>query len=285
MRGPAAPPSITIKKTRTAANPVKKESQPPKAPRTARKGAATPGRQPPSTPLQGAGRETRSNGSEDDLDKITAGMKKIKINLITKSQREARERAEAEAGSKSGSPKEEESLVLPEGHTVTTPPILSPAEQSTYEGLITPAATTGFAPPKPDVSTPVTGGYPAYGASSPVVGQTPLPESSPVFPPPPPPPANSSTPDVFIPYQPEGHEPMAMSHQGPLRWLPPNTGTPTPMKRAELPVFTATSAIPFAVPATPGRRAEAGGFVAPGGAKKEEGREASVWEIPETPQK
>ena len=71
----------------------------------------------------------------------------------------------------------------------------------------------------------------------------PLPASSPVLP--------SSTqlppksPDMFIPYQPDGPPPMAATFHGPVQFLPPNTGTPSPAKRAGH-AFTATSAIPFA---------------------------------------
>jgi len=86
--------------------------------------------------------------------------------------------------------------------------------------------------------------------------------------------------DVFIPYQPEGPAPSPLpkeqqQSQPALQWLPPNTGTPTPlMRRADLPVFTATSTIPFAPPqarnspSSPLKRIE-----------------DSIWEIPETPEK
>lgn len=51
---------------------------------------------------------------------------------------------------------------------------------------------------------------------------------------------------MFVPYQPEGPEPMSVPQQEMLTWLPPNTATPAPVRRTDLPVFTSTSTIPFA---------------------------------------
>jgi histone deacetylase HOS3 len=120
--------------------------------------------------------------------------------------------------------------------------------------------------------------------------QVPLPASSPIQPTQPPQSAPSSGPeassDVFIPYQPEGPPPTQVRQQESIRWLPPNTSTPSPMKRGDLPVFTANSAIPFGV--NPNLLAKMNG-------PTEEAQESapenwkpfdkSIWEVPETPKK
>jgi histone deacetylase HOS3 len=89
---------------------------------------------------------------------------------------------------------------------------------------------------------------------------------------------SSNSGDIFIPYQPEGPARMSTTghQQQPLQWLPPNTmATPASgMKRADLPVFTATSAIPFAPAQNQLKKVV-----------KQEKVDEGVWEIPETPQK
>lgn len=77
---------------------------------------------------------------------------------------------------------------------------------------------------------------------------------------------------MFIPYQPEGPPPTAVSTENPIQWAPLNNPiTPSPMKRSDLPVFTSTSAIPF-------------GVNPKFGVKKEEVKDDSIREVPETPE-
>jgi histone deacetylase HOS3 len=65
-----------------------------------------------------------------------------------------------------------------------------------------------------------------------------------------------------------------MIQQEPLKWLPPNTSTPSPMKRGDLPVFTSTSTIPFGLSKVNGE------------VKKDENKgDVDIWEVPETPKK
>jgi histone deacetylase HOS3 len=112
----------------------------------------------------------------------------------------------------------------------------------------------------------------------------PLPSSSPVA-------ATFTQPaegsDVFIPYQPEGPRPNTMLQQEAIRWLPPNTSTPTPMKRGDLPVFTATSAIPFGLPPNPDTNVPTAPKANETSKPAEDSKkyDDSIWEVPETPQK
>src|SRR4051812_10939806 len=95
-RGPTVPP-IVVKKTRAppqARNDATKPSR-------ARKKGPNNG---PSAPLHGGTAATDSappttvaSNATSDMDSLTSGMKKIKINLITKAQREAKEQEKLQA--------------------------------------------------------------------------------------------------------------------------------------------------------------------------------------------
>lgn len=178
----------------------------------------------------------------DPMESLTSGMKKIRINLITKSQKEERERAAAAASASTSaapSPTPDTSMMPPP--PVPAPPIVHPASSeasrpNTSEGSV----VTFSSPPRRDVSTPVSD-HAASTGPSPDPRRFPLPASSP--------PAGLPGDDVFVAYQPEGPEPVAVAspESATLKWLPPNTAaTPAAMRRTDLPVFTATSAIPFA---------------------------------------
>ncbi|KAJ9132535.1 Histone deacetylase [Pleurostoma richardsiae] len=276
---------LAVKKTRPAASTSKKEAPAPRVPRTKKhvvptsKDTAAP---TSSTGATNQGSKTTTEKSGDELEKITSGMKRIKINLVTKAQREAREREARENSTKStvASPSGEATL------TVSVPGQDEITLQTPGDGITASAAPVDV--PElaqsrdPSAST-------SNGAITPSEGQTPvlsplephqlpLPATSPVFPPTP---TEAATPDVFIPYQPEGPSPAAIPHQQRLEWLAPNTGTPSPMKRADLPVFTSTSTIPFAP-----RAADAATASQPGVPVKPERKvPQSVWDVPETPQK
>ncbi|KAK3312416.1 hypothetical protein B0H66DRAFT_398546 [Apodospora peruviana] len=354
--------SLPVKKTRA---PAKKEPVPraPRAPKRLPSAAvgntitAKPSKASPPT-ASSAGKPQSPSSAEqtgDDMDALTDNMKKVKITLVTKAQREARERErksrEKVATTKSitvVTPLEEnkplqqaEQTKQPSTTTtpLTTPPAplpsgspLKQAFSSTEEEHYFPDEITspGYFLPS-DPPTPATGPlphtpmpmskYPPFNpqrvpplpASSPMVA-TPTTRSSPtrnggMSP------TRHSSPDMFVQYQPEGPTPQTIplqNKQQPLQWLPPNTTSSGPtafstplttgqMRKADLPVFTATSAIPFAPsPSRLGVTSPAGGggggraasppdvFV-----KMEEGTEesknggsgfdGSVWEIPETP--
>ncbi|KAK2034440.1 histone deacetylase domain-containing protein [Colletotrichum zoysiae] len=268
-----AGPSLNVKKTRAPA--VKKDA--PKATRTVKKPSAPANPSPPqhSQPFQASQRKpSPAAASEDDMDKLTAGMKKIKINLITKTQKEERAKATRAAEAKAATPPAavEAKFSLgevatptassPVAHPIVTPPqeeafATPPTQPPAFEDPSPPAAPTIWS----EVSTPVTEQMPV--AVTPDPRQFELPASSPVTSPAV---ATPSGSDVFINYQPEGPAPVSMTPQEPLKWLPPNTNTPvktspskpSPVKslpnkkspaktaRADLPVFTSTSAIPFA---------------------------------------
>jgi histone deacetylase HOS3 len=234
--------TLPVKKTRA---PAATRGGTARAPRGGRK-AVPAGKPTPTEPAAaGPSRPTTlpatPDTEADPMDSLTSGMKKIRINLITKSQKEERERAAAASASTSAAPSPTPDTSMP---PPPPPPIIHPASSeasrpNTSEGSI----ATCSSPPQRDISTPVS--ERASSGLSPDPRNLALPASSP--------PAILGLPageDVFVAYQPEGPEPVAVT--GPeegstLTWLPPNTAaTPAAMRRTDLPVFTATSAIPFA---------------------------------------
>ncbi|KZL71305.1 histone deacetylase HOS3 [Colletotrichum tofieldiae] len=306
--------SLTVKKTRAPA--VKKEA--PKATRTVKKPTAPAKFLPQqSLPSQAPQRKPSPAAvSEDDMDKLTAGMKKVKINLITKTQKEERARAAQAAQAKTAIPLAAEGTkptfpteaAAPTAPSPVAPPTVTPPQEEAF--TTPPTQPPAFEDPalhaapagRPEVSTPVTEQVPV--AVTPDPRQLELPASSPVTSPAA---ATPSDSDVFINYQPEGPVSVSMTPQEPLKWLPPNTNTPvktspskpspakllpaklspkkkSPVKmlRADLPVFTSTSAIPFA-PQSPNGTPEVKREMAVKVDPEEPAK--SIWEIPETPQK
>ncbi|ROW09519.1 hypothetical protein VMCG_02287 [Cytospora schulzeri] len=272
---------LAVKKTR-AANANKKPA--PKAPRAKKPAGTAPknGSTSSSPNRTAPASQTTVDKSGDDLDKLASGIKKI--TLVTKQQKEARAKRETTAS-----------------ETARNTP-LPPS---------TPEPTRRQPNPPQEIMSQAT-----------LPQEIPLPASraDTVMGPPPPVPS-LATPDDFIPYQPEGPAPTTVSPQEPLKWLPPNTSTPSPvkrqpdfafitpsptrqagpnmtspspmtqvdsggmvspslMKRADLPIFTATSQIPFA-PRTPSGQTPAP--MSPT-AKAETIQDDAIWEVPETPE-
>ncbi|KAK3324601.1 hypothetical protein B0T19DRAFT_359734 [Cercophora scortea] len=291
VRAPNSNP-ITVKKTR---GPAKKEPAPRRAPKKAPGTAAGGSSMTAKTTKTTAPSPPSTSKTDDDMDNLTSNMKNIKITLVTKAQREARER-ERERNMKELIAKPEAGQVAPLGENK---PMLQPDMNHTLPSSPPHTATPVSTPPaeladKPSGPVaahqqqylpehPASPSTPALSSFVDVAQKVPLPFSSP--------PAmsptrdkqaatsttRSSSPDMFVQYQPEGPTPASApgnlnhnkQHQ-PLQWLPPNTSS-TPasaMRRADLPVFTATSAIPFALSPA---------------AKKAQG--VGEREIPETPQK
>ncbi|KAH7324599.1 hypothetical protein B0I35DRAFT_475833 [Stachybotrys elegans] len=304
--------------TRPGAKPrqpagARKEAAP-RAPRGTKKSAAAaasakpgpPARSPASVPAVGA-------SADDDIDKITTGMKKIKINLITQSQREAREKARLEAERTASSPvaqaprtfdglptsmssplepHAEFGLISPTDTQPSPIPVLAPDAQIPPQeaGMQTQASLA--ATELPGRSTPIQDPFGADVVSPelpPAVRYTPrnIPSVS-VQP-------SSDPADVFIPYQPDGPAPVAVGQTDALTWLPPNAppsttatpaATPSPVKKNNL--FQYTAGIPFAprlqkaeaVKTDDGVEKGAGDHNQPAGDAG-----GSVWDIPETPQK
>ncbi|KAF9881738.1 histone deacetylase hos3 [Colletotrichum karsti] len=156
-----AGPSLNVKKTRAPA--AKKEVPKKEAPKTTRtvKKPAVPAK---TTPPQ-AGQPSQppkpkpspAAGPEDDMDKLTAGMKKIKINLITKTQKEERAKAAqaAQAAPKAATPPVVEQAPAeqpPVEQPIVEQPIVEqpPIEQPSIEQPQSPA----FQEPKPSTPAP-----------------------------------------------------------------------------------------------------------------------------------
>ncbi|KAK0386134.1 hypothetical protein NLU13_5971 [Sarocladium strictum] len=245
--------NLAIKKTR-----VPTASKPSGAPRAAPGGKKT---------TVGEGSRATSAGAsvgsqpKDELDNITSGMKKIRINLITQAQREAKEKAKREATSGFSTPVEENgpgtfpgprslmSPALDESLTLPAPPEnLVGASPMPFvpSGISVP---TGALLPSSGISSPTV----EQGSLSPTPGSVPMPSSSPALPEMD---AASSSGgmDMFIPYQPDGPSPVAVTQTEPLKWLPPNASasvagtpvaTPSPVKRHHN-LFNQATGISFA---------------------------------------
>ncbi|RYP15534.1 hypothetical protein DL765_005653 [Monosporascus sp. GIB2] len=139
-------------------------------------------------------------GAGNDMDKITNGMKRIKIKFLTKEERETRKREAAEKAAAKGKPATEPTAV-----SATRPAPLELQAEPT-----TPAPTVPSI-----VTTPVSArDQPTFAGSSPPAASTPATT------------ATARTPDLFIPYQPEGPTPTAAPLSGPIRILDPNVGSP-----------------------------------------------------------
>ena len=303
-RGHSIPP-VVVKKTRAPA----KSREPSKASQTHRKSPPNESRAqseeqhapilPPSRSSSVLPLIETSTSQNSDVDNLTSGMKKIKLNLTTKAQRDAREQAKAAINAPllKGPPKtSSQKATQPVSNEHPTNDNLGNRMNSVQEPLTPPlleaASLPEVRPLEIDIPiSPTTLARPPSEAPFQIEEATrlPLPASPPV----PPSFTQSAVPqtaagaDVFVPYQPEGPPPNSMQQQEPIRWLPPNTATPTPMKRGDLPVFTATSTIPFGLPA----KSSPDGATVPkpnensNSAKDPEKYDHSIWEVPETPHK
>lgn len=302
-RGGSIPP-IAVKKTRAPAAPraeAKTSRVRKKSPLNDANAVAGPPM--PTEPPSGSSNVVLptteipdSQGS--DMDSLTSGMKKVKISLTTKAQREAKQAAKT-APTKPSAAKPKSRVT--EKKAAEQPPILpgmklvpqpEPAPSASNNG---PSPNLQTEEPLPRIPStpqhPLPPSIPALQQAS----QVPLPASSPAAPQLSPlTPATeqaatqpASTPDNFIPYQPEGPTPNPVIQQQHLHWLPPNTNTPSPMKRGDLPVFTSTGAIPFGVnPRTNGETTEIkdNGESDSKEKAKEEEKEVDIWAVPETPE-
>ncbi|CAK7270042.1 histone deacetylase [Sporothrix epigloea] len=272
--------------------------------------------------------------SNDDLDRLTSGMRKIKINVVTTAQKEAREKARQEVEKKkqvpkvnahrqqsstveaatasSSSPPDTElptptadTMALASSHGSSTPWAAAPVAAVAHDTAATPSPKPTFSMQPPPPATPLSQTINATtpmlcieAAELPCVPAASTPDSddhSPFLTPSTESgcdflaagvsaveaavrPSATSVPTVFIPYQLDGLDatsPTAQLLAGPpassLHWLPPNEGEPdpapptdrapmpSPMKRADLPVFTSTSSIPFFAPDSSSSRPSSSG--------------------------
>ena len=298
--------TLAVKKTR-AVNPARKDKDAPNPlGRAQKKAVAT----------------TTSSNLTESKGTMTAASKKIKINLITQSRREEKEKAAKEKviltqnGAASGK-------ATPAKATTPTEVAADPFKFSAVAGGVSSGASATF--PSPLNSNGV---QPTIASPDP--RQIPLPASvsSPLTPA-----RNMESIDEFVHFQPEGPTPVPAAREGTaLTWVAPNTvdtpvqsqaainyngaqngatpnmgftlrpksatGGPAPLfklspsKRADLPVFTSVSTIRFA-PATSQEKVE--GYSRPLAAKRDNGPAVtvkqepmsppSIWDIPETPMK
>lgn len=286
-RGHSIPP-VVVKKTRAPAQPrpeaktsrVRKKSPLNEGGAAASGSTSTAVPQLTSSDIILPSTETL-NTQTSDIDNLTSGMKKIKLNLTTKAQREAKEQAKQAA--------------KPASKPVAIKPKPRPAESRILPPVAVPASTNrssaASSQPQPSEMLPLVPSTPQHYLPAYVqqAAEVPLPASSPPapssypeleqgppIPKPAPQPALHPAPksELFVHYQPEGPQPGSMIQQEPLKWLPPNTSTPSPMKRGDLPVFTSTSTIPFGLSKVNGE------------VKKDENKgDVDIWEVPETPKK
>ncbi|TVY46074.1 Histone deacetylase [Lachnellula occidentalis] len=319
-RGNSAPP-VVVKKTRAPPQPRKDA---PKPARGRRKSPVNISAGDSSTRSVSHGQQSMSSNvvlpsietatsPPSDMDSLTSGMKKIKLSLTTKAQREAKEQGKTatKTSTKSAAPKttKPRPILPPASQIIPAPPSIVPptSNSTTAQPPVYPAPNRNMLPPlttkplssngqvsqPPIESLPPRPSTPQHSLQHVFLHQVqqptniPLPNSSPLNSPPKTPIQSGSVAagsDIFVPYQPEGPTPHPVSQQEPIRWLSPNTATPTHMKRGDLPVFTSTSAIPFGVnpkfgvPGGPPEKAET--------MKKEDmrgGRDDSIWDVPETP--
>jgi histone deacetylase HOS3 len=285
-RGHSIPP-IAVKKTR-AANPARSDAA--KLARgatrtTAARNSSQKVNEAPTTKRASSSSRstngiTASNSAAStvptsDIDSLTSGMKKIKINLTTKAQREAKAaQALKTATAATENTTDENPLPISASGDSMHAPVnpRTPEKSSAHPATLLPKSERPPATPEP--LTPQPSVF-ARIQQLQVASSVPLPAS--------PPRASTTTTiaspraelnNMFIPYQPEGPTHTAAPRQEALKWLEPNTSTParSPAKRtvADLPVFSATGVIPFGVNS--------------GGSKKEDTKiETSIWDVPETP--
>jgi histone deacetylase HOS3 len=279
-----APPVLNVKRTRPAAPSRKDSGKAPRAPRRAKPavakvtGPSTTSTQPSSSAGKGDSlplpnsqpslatadsSATRIPTRKDDLAQITNGMKKIKINVLSKEQKEARLRAKAEMAA---------------AGDIATPT----AESPLVDQLISPSAIVEAQPNSAHYSIghlqePVeTGGVETDSQYSSLTPPTNL-EAGPAIPKTPTiliptEPSPSSTPfassplvqitldptqdmDLFVPYQPDGPPPNPIPIQRPVQILEPNTGTPARSRHMQPPGLQS-----YSVPVSPVRRGH--GFTA-----------------------
>ncbi|RDA91028.1 hypothetical protein CP533_2532 [Ophiocordyceps camponoti-saundersi (nom. inval.)] len=310
------PPSrgkLAVKKTRTTGVTRKDTASkaPPRSPQVTPPVTSNEEAQGAPAPTSSA---VTSPDTTDAMEGITASMKRIKINLITRSQREAREAtASAKENATLSSPS---NAILSDGtlqHADDAGP--GPGGNATRtpaaaidDGILTEtASSTEVRPMTPTVVAPQAS---SSSSSSMAVVESPDPLQGPAV----------DNPflhavlrkdeplrqeeggegaDVFVLYQPSKPASVLSSasheeqHQPPLRWLPPNVPMMPPPPP---PSATTTTAAKSPLPSPSAARKKNGGLFhytsgipfAPrsetGGEGKGQAGEGSVWEVPESPQ-
>ncbi|KAI8629320.1 hypothetical protein F5Y19DRAFT_77983 [Xylariaceae sp. FL1651] len=275
---------LNVKKTRPAAPPRKDSGRAPRAPRKVKPPpikteaeTSTATKQPlpnvsngngPLPPRTGpnvgsTGHNSTGVSNPKDLDTITNGMKKIKINVLTKEQKEARQRAQAEKAipeiqqrpNDMLTPKSESTLIQQPLSLSTVvgaqPNQVHPGIESLRCPTVTPETESSLpdaqhiAPAEPTIETAIP--MPLTITTPTEPSPTSLPFSSSPLVQPTPEPARDT--DLFVPYQPDGPPPTTIPIKVPIQILEPNTGTPARPDLVQNPRFQASS-----VPVSPVRR-------------------------------
>jgi histone deacetylase HOS3 len=312
-RGHSIPP-VVVKKTRPAASTAKvaraESAKPARAPRKSPVGVGSASEIIPKSRVLSASKSQTTEVANTDIDSLSAGMKKIRVSLVTKAQKEAREQAKTAAG------KATTKKTIPIEQLNAPDPAIPAAEAQLAASIPAPVSGISEAPPTaiarpsftPQPLDPSRFAHLQDATVIPLIRSSPPRPRSPAItsnqnlPSAPTPPTHTyatastgnSGANVFIPYQPEGPTPLAAvpGRMEELKWLEPNTGTPSPVKKSELefgkvakmgimdvdgtekhgiekaqlPVFSATGVIPF-------------------GVKVEQKFNESIWDVPETPKK
>lgn len=254
--------TLPVKKTRA---PARKETAPKSARAKKTTSAAAAGSKAPTTSDEQAPQKP-TEGYGDGMENITSGMKKIKINLITQSQKEARDRARAqEASSSAPTPSEGRSTRSGRSTPIVSPTLELASAVTSYGSNVEPSTPSALPASDPSYMSAAPG-QPLTKVASEDQEQTlpeitrnepdssSMPASSPSVPqvsiqP------SSDPADVFIPYQPEGPTPIAADQSEPLKWLPPNVptpsantpaATPSPVKKRDNLFHYTPGSIPFA---------------------------------------
>lgn len=281
MSSRGTPPlPVVVKKTRAPAKPRTDSSKPgPGRPRKKSPPETDPDSNTNDT--TGAVPNVENSNQYSDVDSLTSGMKKIKISLLTKAQKEAKEEEKHRA-------KVEQSQATSSNMSHETRPTTADSE-TTYDqsAISTPMKSSSPGPATPQLFFPPNDPAPLEGPE-----QVSLPISSPITPtieqfeagdvsdhsP-----ENSA--GKFVPFQPHGPLPTTIAQQEPLRWLPPNTNTPAAIKKYDLPIFTSTSAIPFAPNPDVGNQNEPSNSYAKQDSSPSESTHlaSSPWDIPAAP--
>ncbi|KAI1109719.1 hypothetical protein F5Y14DRAFT_431496 [Nemania sp. NC0429] len=322
--------AVNARRTRPAAPPRKDSGKPPRVPRKTKVPTANaqtvssavntppvPNAGTKDGPLPPTSQATMSIGTipstaattSKDLDQITNGMKKIKINVLTKEQKEARQKAKTEAPAVSSARVAQEispvntelSLPQPTATGAQSNPIASDAGSvhtpTSPVDVEVPSRQGRATPTEPRIETMIPMTPTIISPTEPSPCSSPF-TSSPLVQSP----ADATQDTDFIPYQPNGPPPNTIPIQRPVQILEPNTGTPArpnPMQHHRVPsysvpatplragghAFTATSSIPFSpAPVTSQQFLPKDDLPAlPRLSTKTEDTQSDMWEIPETP--
>lgn len=278
---PVRPPpvNLNVKKTRQRGATPKEAT--PKTPRT--RAAATPSSTKAKTAVKPRQKSApvlsppapASEPPVPPVDKITSGMRKIKINLITQSQKDANAAAaKAEQAA--------QSLVAPPTHNAGLIPTISTTVDAapSDSGFLSRGSASGLSTPLDEQSM--------MDSPSPLERKNVVVPTTEVVTPTAPP--HGADPGLFINYQPEGPTPVAIKREDSLKWLEPNVqtpsagtpvATPSPIKKKQgvSQLFQYTAGIPFAP--RPGSSGDGAGEVKP----KEEAKAKPRWDVPETPRR